>query len=382
MQTTLEIYDINNFKDKVAEYNKKYAKYGNSISIVSLDVEIREFLIAPAFWYEQERKIHQNIYTVVIEYAPLMLGDYSLIAALNHKENLINLAPNESLDADVAQDYLSDCNCEHCDRNIKRNDTFIIRNNEKDTLHKVGRNCLALYTGIDAENILKMSDAYMFMSELTEYDDIEDAFFERAPSNDYVDLVGYLAFVHYSILQNGWNNSNSVAPTKEDAFFFMNEFKKEKQTLDKQHYDIAYKAISFVQQHTENSNYINNLQSICENQFVTLRSCGYAASIVQFYLTDIAKHDEKAVEQEVLYNCEVGARIEFTATVVFSYNFNTRFGTSTLYILEDTNGILYKWTTGTYLAKDTEYILYGTITEVEEYRDRVQTVVKRCKIVE
>lgn len=81
---------------------------------------------------------------------------------------------------------------------------------------------------------------------------------------------------------------------------------------------------------------------------------------------------------------EIGDRITLTATVVSAIPLTTNFGRSTMYLLDDTDGNHYVWTTAVkncFLHEGETYKIRATVKEHRIYKNQKQTVLIRCSEV-
>lgn len=82
------------------------------------------------------------------------------------------------------------------------------------------------------------------------------------------------------------------------------------------------------------------------------------------------------------YVGEIKDKIDIEATLKFWVNWDSEYGTQTLYSFLDDNNNIFVWKTSNWLdlEKETKVNLKGTIKDHKEYRGDKQTVLTRCKI--
>lgn len=82
------------------------------------------------------------------------------------------------------------------------------------------------------------------------------------------------------------------------------------------------------------------------------------------------------------YVGEIKDKVDVNVTLKFYANFDSQFGTQTLYSFVDDDHNIYVWKTSTWLdlEKETKVNLKGTVKDHCEYRGDKQTVLTRCKV--
>jgi len=78
----------------------------------------------------------------------------------------------------------------------------------------------------------------------------------------------------------------------------------------------------------------------------------------------------------------IGDKITIEVTLKRSHTFESQFGIKYIYILQDNNGNLYKWSTTKYLDFNygDKFIISGTVKDHSEFRGEKQTELTRCKV--
>ena len=77
----------------------------------------------------------------------------------------------------------------------------------------------------------------------------------------------------------------------------------------------------------------------------------------------------------------VGDKVELSLTVTRVGGYETDYGWTSVYTMEDSNGNVFVWKTAPKdMEKDSTYTIKGTVKENGEYRGIKQTVLTRCKI--
>ena len=380
MQRDLTIYNVSNFNEKIAQVNKKLTRYGISpVKILSqyTDTEtIRNIVTTPYGHKEIDTEREYTVFT--LEYNELKLGDYRLIASINHVESLVNLAPvdNASISHNEEIYYLEFARCEHCNIKRQRNDTFIIEDTRDKSRMQIGRNCLSLYVGYDAANCLQMSDAYMDIADLFIPEDYDVPI---SQVSEYT-LLEYLAAVDYCIDTYGWMPSTGGGkPTKYDAIDVLKE-EKLREKISQGNYNNAVKVIDWMkEQKSGTSTYARNLYRIACNLYVTPKSYGYAASAMQSYNKEY--HEQSVNNAPVSkFQGKIKQRLNLSLACTFVTSFDTMYDVNHLHLFVDTDGNVYKWVTGAVSYDVGDKVSgKGTVKSHDIYNSVNQTTLVRCK---
>jgi hypothetical protein len=131
------------------------------------------------------------------------------------------------------------------------------------------------------------------------------------------------------------------------------------------------------------NDYLSNLRQIGQNDFVTGKSVGFAASAVVAYQkeqeAEIKRAAERAGQAESRHLGQLKQRLTFKQVhLVKSYGFDSQYGYQFIHRFLDLNGNVIVWKTRTELDQDSSYDLVATVKEHGEYRGEKQTVVTRA----
>lgn len=325
------------------------------------------------------------------------ISGYQFVATIEHTSegNIIHNAKGET----VPNEYRT-CGpwCDHCRTNRRRNDTFIVKSDTINVYKQIGRNCLAEFFGINAENYAAMAEMCYEVDELCAASE-SDSFDEGGgggKSYDYLDR--FLSFVAECISQAGWvsrtvaKDHDGMTATADLAMRHMYPFRREGLLFDKpseKSIETAKLAIEWCEaisdEETEKSEYLHNIRVIARRGVVERRQYGYAASIVSSYLRHvndlIAK--ERAALNPSQHVGEVGKRQDFTLLVDKVIQIDSQYGTSFMHLMSDQDNNKFVWkASGTCLDTGTTVTLKGTIKSHGEFRGMNQTTLTRCKVQE
>ena len=151
---------------------------------------------------EQDLKVVRYI-PVSIEGAAPIVGGYKFIAVLDHIPEVgtvIRALPGEQIGVGYRD---APPNCDHCQSNRKRKDTYLVRNEDTGDIKQVGSSCLKDFLGGHAspEALAMGAETLATLNGLCEE-------YERAPtdfSNRYrIPLLHYLGYVAQEIMEHGW----------------------------------------------------------------------------------------------------------------------------------------------------------------------------------
>lgn len=288
-------------------------------------------------------------------------------------------------------------NCEHCNVNRYRKDTYLVRNVETGEFKQVGKSCLRDYTnGLSAElvaefisgfdSIIKGETPYTgikpqryyetkaiveIASELVRVLGYEKKNYEN-PEKKYTSLRAeqyywHLIDKHYSI--------STDREIKSNGFVFENPETKE----------LAKNALHWIREtaETRNNDFMKNLKILCMAEAVSARDLGIVCSLIPAYLRNLQwEQEKKRKEATQAGSVHVGNVKERITIEVASFScvtsWFTQFGTTYIFQIVDTNNNIFTWKTSNTIPENTTKIV-GTIKAHNEYRGIMQTELTRCK---
>lgn len=329
------------------------------------------------------------------------LNGWNALGIVQRKDGIIQCYFDDS---NLIKQYKdTDFHCDHCHKKVHRNSVVILEN-DKHERKVIGTSCVKEFTsGLDGNLIAEVNN-YMHIlnlknSELRclmQGEDNADVFFESHGTRTY-NVVAVISAAKRLIDKYGFESSNSYNATWK---FIMDEYDRTKIE------DEAVNAIEWIKSLSEDeinkSSYLFNIKQIIDAGYCTGRHFGFLASLIPSYRKSEYKRllDNNKKESEYIGN--VGDKLTIKVKYLNSYSYSANFGTSYIYIFEDDNGNIIKWSTGTPLIYTIEYNvllnnpnmnytyqhaldkgaiikLSGKIKAHDEYRNQKQTVLTRCK---
>lgn len=394
--------DFEDLTKKINRITKKLDKYGYKWHFEVIGESIEEVNIIdytnydniPAWQFTPKNcgKIAVDVISYTFEMDVLKLGDYEVIAVLEHtaiegsNENIIHIIKEGS----TIPLYYRTVKpiCEHCNSNRQRNKTVLLQDTAGN-IKQVGTTCIYEYTGIDRLDII------------TAYQDIYDIIIDNnrlyadyariGNYPKYEKTIDYLAACIQLIKEKGYNKDE----TKYKAWEITGT-----NYQDKKYFDIAQKVIDYFKNATfgESQDFLNNIKLYLSQEYTKIS--GFVAYAYIAYQKQLEYEAKKQAEKENKKPSEfigkIGDKIQVELTlkkrVAHETNYSYYGELQHIYIFEDNRGNQYKWNTSKCLERidnnickaielDEKIILKGTIKAHEEYKGVKQTVLTRCKVL-
>lgn len=372
---------------KLKRIGKKCAKYGNPFTYEVVGSEI----------ITKDNK-HYKFIIVEVE-GTAKIDDYECVAVLEVHEhgNVIRRINNE---INIPKRFMTSDNfCEHCRTKRKRNELCIVHNLKTNEFMQVGKNCLMLYTnGLNAEYVTSFIEGIV---ELETYDGFIGSGGKRyfnvkeviECAYGIINKIGYFntncdlstkALVEGMI--TNWNDKDRInklnktlRANKFPFIFSQDDFNKEDMK------EVVEKIIEYYLSLENNNEFINNIQVILKDGYVSLDNLGFLCYLPEGYNKHIKKEKQNIVEKQSQHYGKVGKRYKdiniYDIRILSSYN--TMYGAMYIYkITLESNDILI-WKSSNYYAND-ELVkaknIAFTIKNHSEYKGIKQTEVTRCKL--
>lgn len=258
-------------RERVAKINRRAEKLG--VEGVSLKLGERSFAVR----YD-ERDVKYNVEVIEVEVIGprVKIDGWEFFAVIDHVEHLVKAMPGAPENLNLRH-LVEDDSCEHCNTDRRRNSTFVL---SKDTeLVKVGSTCLKDFLGHDVN-----------LTVMVKSMELEDEF-ERMGMGGVAsfDLEYFLTVAAGAIREFGWTSRSKAreemtSSTSEDVLshMFNSRFKIETTDEDAQ---LAAATLAWARTLSPDdfNDYLGNLAQIAANNFVTPRSAGLAASMINAY---------------------------------------------------------------------------------------------------
>lgn len=388
---------IPDLRTKVERLARRAAKLG--MPAISL-VEVKPGPRTKERWSEAKRR--NETYILPCTWCELrgpspVLSGYTFLARLEHTDagNLVSRVPGAGDEIDLTAWRTALPHCDHCKHKRKRNDTFVLLTPEG-SLTQIGRNCLADYIrSANVDVVLAMIDLTHELSKSAEEDEGGDG--EGGYGGGYREVLlvrDYVAATVVAVREFGWVSRSAVnagvqkTPTATHASFIAGRAPSENRAAEewrrlqptKEDVEYADRVLEWLKGTTDASDYMYNLRVAAALPEVTYRTRGLLASVVGAYQREVEKKiAQRSVPKVSAHVGEVGQRLTFRVTLVRKADIDTQWGGLAIHVLEDENGNLFVWKTGTGSLKyEITYDVKGTIKKHSEYKGKKQTELSRC----
>jgi len=158
-------------------------------------------LIGDVFEIREESRV-RLFQKVQVNGAPVRLGDWRIIAAIEHLRddagvdmNILYSAPGESCPMHYRD---APPRCDHCNTTRRRNDTYVVGHADGRIL-QVGRNCLKDFTGHDAHEALAGIGLYGAAGDM-----LDDFCAGGSRMPDAYDLTTFMTMTACVVRTYGW----------------------------------------------------------------------------------------------------------------------------------------------------------------------------------
>lgn len=307
--------NMKKFEEEIAKLSKKAVKLvGEQIVLVPLGYTMRE----------NANGTVTKLYDVLIDGAVPVLNGWKFIAKIDHanKElgNVVRAIPG--VEVDPVYRHVGS-NCDHCNTNRVRRDTYLVRNEESGEVKQVGATCIKDFIGgNNPESVAKLAELLSYAKEQGEYWSQSNLMADRR----FISLETYLSFVAMVYRQHGQfvtktksreTGQASTADISHSAFYNCVVYNQTDYRLPVD-FDLAKVAIEWAQEldgdGAEISDYLHNINVIAKSGIIETRSIGYASSIISSYLR--SKQQPSGPTQQSEWVGEVGKMADFPEVVV------------------------------------------------------------------
>lgn len=291
--------------------------------------------------------------------------------------------------------------CDHCRTNRRRNDLYVLRH-EDGTYKVVGSNCLSSFLGgATPENIAARCEYILNLGSLGEED---FGWGHGLRGEEKFGLVSFLEAASAVISKFGWlsvskSKETDQRPTKALLMDYLtpsrdwagtNDYRRFKSEIeeclpndDDREVELAIEWARSISPNVDND-YLFNLRTVAALGYVENRTAGLATSLLPAYRREMGKIQERKAEGVTSeYVGEVTKRYKFVATIIGMKDFDSDFGSKTLYRFRTVEGnILTWWSSGngpevTHNIGDTLRFV-ATVKKFEIYNGVKQTVISRA----
>lgn len=314
---------------------------------------------------------------------------YKFIATLQHLttgENIIRaISDNDWIISAVYHN--SGSQCEHCQVNRYRKDTYLVVRENDGKTYQVGSSCIEDFLGGNSTNdVLKKAT---LISELVHF--MNGACSGGGSNNDELfHITNFLTHTVACIRHHGWVSKSAASSSGEMATVVRVMSNIDEAPFGKMPCPVtpedaekaklaAEWAESLLDEDCDQSDYLHNIRAISRSGMVGVRTTGFAASIIAAYDKELAKRQPKLISSHVGI---VKMREEFDLTVKNIYAGHSNWGEYTRYTLQDDRGNIFTWTSSIEqgLEVNKKYRIRGTVKAHTEFKDEKRTEISRCNV--
>ena len=409
MRYSIPEFNIESLEKKIARIRNKCAKYGCEFKYERVGEHFEEHSIADERnEFGEVISSHKEVIRFIDVEADgtARINGWRFAASLEFtdKGNIIK----GNGDLEIPDRYYS-CSpwCEHCKKAVDRRRSFIVFNEESGEFKQVGRSCLVDYTGgLSAESAANVES---FIKELETASDFRDY---RGGYSDYYDVKEFMAYAAEAIRLYGYakNDGYGIVSTTQRArelYEYDGKYgRMGRDALDRvedakgkgfdakrsESVDLAKKVAAWIAGNEKNDNYYHNLKVACSLLYCDRRTLGLLTSAFPSYNRELEYEAERRAKEAKLaeesekssWVGEIGKRLSFKpASVVCVTSWETMYGETYIFKMEDEAGHVFTWKTSNYILGDDEPFekITGTVKAHNEYRGVKQTELTRCRVV-
>lgn len=376
--TTFEIpaFRRATIETRLAKLAKKAVKNGNpDITLSFGEVFSREMMT------ESGKMVIDYVAVTVSGEAPRIAGwDFLARIELLGEENLVHRVPGTTKTLEE-RFRTHDGFCDHCNSARRRNDVFVLANDEKQIA--VGRQCLREFLGIDdPKAIVARAQFFEELNGIKEEDDLGNF-----GSFGFYGLREVLVLAAANIRKHGYvskarQNETGDATTGQMVAWAINGIPAYKIEPIEADCEWAEKTIGFFRRDTGFGNdYMDNIRVLMKQDIIKTDHVALISSAVITAQRELAP---KAEVKESNFVGEVKGRLKDISLLLerIIYLGSGSFGPSYLHLLKDANGNAFSWITGNKVeaAEGTELKVDATVKDHKLYKGTKQTVLTRAKV--
>ena len=348
--------------------------------------------------------LHARWVTYSVENDVVALPGWDFIGVVRHmdKGNIIqeytNLETLTGLELATLERFRdSKPTCDHCNKARHRKETFLVRNQEGETL-RVGSTCLVDFTG---KNCLAALTFALECSSFREYE--EDNAVHRNPTN--YELRSLLLGTIHVIKEYGWISATKardagVASTADIVRDYMEGQITRRPVFDDE-LELVDDALHWLYNIGPGDTlYINNLKVACSEKFIVNKCVNLVCSLIPSYKRSLEDQQSKAVMLNSKFIGEVGDKVggklsavdkkrnttllpEQDCRVLSCRNIVSAWGPSTIItMINDDGNVIVSWSSG----KDLQLFpgdkakVKGRIKSLDNFQGISRTVLKNTSI--
>ena len=242
-----------------------------------------------------------NMLEVYLDVGKVSIEGFTFVAKLDHSNEtgtIVRALPNTGVEIPT-QYRTAKPDCNHCNHNRRRRDTYVLRNDETGAFIQVGSTCLSDFLGVDAAFYGKLAELFSYAAEVASHGGGTTG---AVQDRRFIILDELLANTAAVVRNEGWvpayiARERDIPSTRERA---MDNMFVAYRTLA---YDVTAADRAFAQEALERtlrfedketlSDYESNCLVIAKAVVIEGRSAGLAASIVGCYYRELQRNKPK-----------------------------------------------------------------------------------------
>lgn len=368
-------------------------RYGGEISYTVGAPYIQERTIED--WDGGIRKVRVQVVDInTVGEAP-RVGDYTFLARIDHPQGMANMVMvHPDYEGQVDKKWWHAASgCEHCRRDRKRADTFIVRHNVHLHQLQVGRTCLRDFLGIDnPELIIRKFETIKRFNDFSEsYGRMEWAHATLEILEVTACLVRTKGWCPKSAANDETPSTSSIVDVVLDDKKVKNEWRQfVKENITDADRKLAEDTLGWLRNVlSPTSTYDHNLKVVGLSDVLTdRRYLGILVSSVSAYCKTIARElayaQRKAVAAKSEWLGQEGQRLrqikvrqEMARAIAGGY-----YGDSILYKFVTEKGEVLTWITGSGTDRHNgdEFLIDASVKKHSEYQGAKETLLTRVKV--
>jgi ribosomal protein L36 len=389
-------------EDEIAKMNKRAEKLGCTPVKLTVVKSVHKTRKDELLGFDYEYSIHH----CTVDGERPMLAGWNLVAILDPQPNADMLVREVPGMVCPKQYRTTDCRCDHCAAIRRRNHIYILTNGR---VHKqVGKNCLSDFLGgANPESLLSRAEYLMDFAKLAE-DAEREEWGGCWKSQFVIPLHHFVAACAVAIRKMGWVSGKTAYEAGEDSHIestanavwnlCMNPKEKhvkemvEKFKLRVEDSDakLAAAAIQWganIDPDKAESTYIHDLGVCCRQEYVTFKTKGFVASLINAYQREEAKRLAAVAPKRASQHVGVldKRQVFEDLTITSMSDYMAGIYPKTFVKFEDKNGNVLIWRASghpEWLELGKTFTVKGTVEEHGQYNGTAQTVLKRVALEE
>lgn len=408
-----QIYSIPEFNfqtlcQRLEKLTRRAVRLGRTVPVLTKVGERTEVV-------DQKKGLLRTYFDVMIESEPVCVNGWTFVATIELGDSevglVINRVPDVFPDTGIPLEFRKTTNyCSHCNKNVRRNNVYVVRHNVTGEWKQIGRQCLGQFLGgVDPEDVVRYMESTINFDALCSGAS-DPNFFGFRSRVETLDLMQTLVFTGFAIDKLGWlsrsksrelsqngENKRATADYIESAYFTPEKDQdyKTKELVqafddlteqDKQKYvENAERAVEWIRSTNdeERSDFLHNLAVTCSHETFNRKHMGIVVSLLVAYNYATAQQEKKNIEKLTSnYVGVVGSKLTFQAKVVNLVETQSQWGQKTGVMFVDQQGNKLLWWASKVVDVQVgmNYEVTAKVKRHSEYKSVKQTEISHSKI--